>query len=81
VGPEQNNRGNRVVFRAASGQDALVLWPQLVGTVAFAVLLGSGFSVWRRHPAGQRNRELAGVLIAGTIILGIWVVALTLTVV
>jgi hypothetical protein len=56
-----------------------VLWLQLVGTVAFAVLIGGAFSVWRREPAGQRNRELAGVLIAGVIMLGIWVVALALT--
>jgi len=56
-----------------------VLWLQLVGTVSFAMLTGGAFSVWRREPVGQRNRDLAGVLIAGMIMLGIWVVALALT--
>jgi len=68
-----------VVFRRTTRRHARVLRLQLVGTVAFAVLIGGAFNVWRRDSAGQCSREHAGVLIAGTFMLGIWVVALALT--
>jgi hypothetical protein len=69
----------RVVFTPADGQHAHMLWLQLVGLIAFALLLGCAFVVWRRRPAGQRNRELAVVPVAGTGAFGIGALALAAT--
>jgi hypothetical protein len=52
---------------------------QFVGMVGFAVLIAAAYSVWRKRPVGERDRSLARLLIAGTAVLAVGLLALAAT--
>jgi len=52
---------------------------QSVGMVGFAALIAAAYSVWRRPPVGERDRSLGRLLIAGTAVFIVWLVALAAT--
>jgi hypothetical protein len=52
---------------------------QFAGMAGFAVLIASSYVVWRRRPAGERDRGLALLLIAGTSLLIVGLSALVVT--
>jgi hypothetical protein len=57
-----------------------VWWLQVVGLVAFALVLGVSFAAWRRREApGTGRAYMIGLFVAGVLLLavGVWAVAAT----